>query len=258
VGIPKILIPTTAGTGSEATRALVLTDEASNTKKVVVDGYLLADVAIIDPLLTLSLPPAITANTGIDALVHAIESYVCVNATPYSDILAIEAIQLIADNLPTAYAKGNNMEARFNMAFAASIAGASFTSSGLGAIHGLSYILGTEYHMPHGKANSIMMPHVMDYNKLGNLTKFAHIAEAMGEDIEGLSLFEAAEESVTAVKRLLTSLDMSFMLPDHNIPQSDLPKLVKGGMAQARLFGVNPRDLTEKDVEGIYRKAFGE
>ena len=257
-GLPKILIPTTAGTGSEVSRALVITDESDNTKKVPISDFVLADVAIVDPVLTVSMPPTVTANSGIDALVHSIESYVNINATPYSDIWALEAIRIIADNLPTAYAKGNNMEARFNMAFAASLGAASFTTSGLGAVHGLAYCVGTEYHIPHGRANSIMLPHVMDYNKLGNLAKFANIAEALGENIEGLSLFEAAEMSVVAVERLLDNLNVSYNLTDYNIPKSDLPVLVKGGMAQARLFGVNPRDLTEKDVESIYKKALGD
>lgn len=256
-GIPKILIPTTAGTGSEVTRALVITDETANTKKVVFDAFLLADVAIVDPLLALPLPPEVTANTGIDALVHAIESYVCVNATPFSNILAIEAISLIAENLPTAYAKGSTIEARFNMAFAALIAGSALASAGAGAVHGLAYPIGTEYHLPHGRANAIMLPHVMDYNKLGNLRKFAQIAQAMGENIEALSTFEAAGKAVEAVKRLLGNLGVSFRLTDYKATESDLPKLVKGGMVQSRLFAVNPRDLTEKEVESIYQKALG-
>jgi alcohol dehydrogenase class IV len=255
-GLPMILLPTTGGTGSEVTRVFVMTDEAENTKKVVYSNFNLADVAIIDPLLTVSMPSVVTADTGIDALVHAIEAYVSVNATPFSDILAIEAIGLIAQNLPAAYAKGGNIEARYNMALAASLAGLAFMSGGLGAVHGLAYVLGTQYHMSHGRSNAIMLPHVMDYNRIGNLDKYAQIANAMGEDKQGLSNYEAAGKSVDAVRRLLAAVNISIHLPDYGIRKGDLAKLVEGGMKQARLFVPNPRDLTKEDVERIYEMAF--
>lgn len=254
-GIPKILIPTTAGTGSEVTKSCVLTDEKENTKKVVASSFALAEVAILDPTITFSMPAAITANTGMDALVHAIESYVSVKTTPFAEILAMEAISLIAYNLPLAYAKGSDEIARYNMLLAANIAGQAFGSSGLGAVHGLAYVLGNEYHIPHGLGNAIMLPHVMDFNKTGNLPKFAKIAQAMGEDIEGLSLYEAAEKSVRAVRNLLEAVNIPYQLSHYGIPAEDLPKLVDGGMKQARLFVPNPRDMTEADVKGVYEKA---
>lgn len=256
LGLPKILIPTTAGTGSEATRVFVMTDEADNTKKVVFSDFLMSDVAILDPMLTLSMPPVVTADTGLDALVHAIESYVSVNTTPFAEILALEAISLIAHNLPIAYAKGSHLQARYNMLLAANLAGSAFTSGGLGAVHGLSYVLGTQYHMPHGRSNAIMLPHIMAFNRTGNLEKFARIAQAMGEVTENLSLHEASEMSVAAVKKLLTAVGISFRLSDYGIPQKDLPTLVEGGLKQSRLFVPNPRDLTESDVRKIYDGAF--
>ena len=255
-GIPCILVPTTAGTGSETTRVLVFTDESVNTKKVVYSDYLLPDVAILDPMLTLSVPPHVTADTGIDALVHAIETYVSVNTTPYAEILGLQAIGMIAANLPAAYAKGRNVKARYNMLLAANISGMAFASGGLGACHGLAYVLGTEYHMSHGRSNAIMLPHVMDFNKSGNLQKFAEIARVMGEPIEGLSLYEAAEMSIEAVLNLMEAVNVSPWLSDYNVSEEDLPKMVTGGMAQARLFVPNPRDLTENDVRSIYAKAF--
>ncbi len=255
-GLPKILLPTTGGTGSEASRVFVLTDEAENTKKVVYSNFNLADVAIIDPLLSLSMPPVVTADTGMDALVHAIEAYVSVNATPFSDILAVEAIRLIAESLPIAYVKGSDIGARYNMALAANLAGLAFTSGGLGAVHGLAYVLGTEYHMSHGRSNAIMLPHVMDYNKIGNLDRYARIAEAMGENIQGLSAYEAAGKSVDAVKKLLEAVNISISLPDYGIHHEELPKLVEGGMKQSRLFVPNPRDLSKEDVEKIYEMTF--
>jgi alcohol dehydrogenase class IV len=255
-GIPCILVPTTAGTGSETTRVLVMTDEAVNTKKVVYSDFLLPDLAVLDPMLTLSVPPKVTADTGIDALVHAIETYVSVNTTPYAEVLALQAIAMIAANLPPAYAKGSNVKARYNMLLAANLSGMAFASGGLGANHGLAYVLGTEYHMSHGRSNAIMLPHVMAFNKVGNLRKYADIARAMGESIEGLSLYEAADLSIEAVLNLMEAVNVSPWLNDYDVPESDLPKMVAGGMAQARLFVPNPRDLTEADVRGIYQNAF--
>ncbi|MFC1951477.1 iron-containing alcohol dehydrogenase [Chloroflexota bacterium] len=254
-GLHKILIPTTAGTGSEVTRVLVVTDEADNNKKVVYSDFVLADVAIIDPLLTISMPFEITADSGMDALVHAIEAYVSVNATPFSDILAIEAINLIAENLPSAYAKADNLEARFNMAFAATLAGMAFASGGLGAVHGLAYVLGTEYHLSHGRSNAVMLPHVVDHNKIGNLNKYARIAQAMGENIEGLSAYQAAEKLVTSLFRLLEILNIPTKISVYGISGEDILKLVEGGMRQSRLFVPNPRNLTEEDVRKIYTGA---
>ncbi len=255
-GLPTILIPTTAGTGSEATRSIVITDERENTKKSIASSYAIPEVAILDPLLTLSMPPQVTANTGMDALVHAIESYVSATTTPFAEILALEAIRLIAHNLPLAYSKGSNVSARFNMLLAANIAGLAFASSRLGAVHGLAYIIDTEYRLPHGRANAIMLPHVMDFNKTGSLEKFGRIAEAMGENVEGLSGYEAAGKSVGAVKNLLSALQIPFRLSQYGIPREHLPKLVEGGMKQARLFIPNPRDLIRGDVESIYESAF--
>jgi alcohol dehydrogenase class IV len=255
-GLPKILIPTTAGTGSETSRSIVVTDERDNTKRSIASSFGIADVAILDPLLTLSLPPHVTADSGMDALVHAIESYVSATTTPFAEILAIEAIRLIAHNLPLAYSKGSNVIARYNMLLAASIAGLSFASSRLGIVHGLAYVIDTEYHLPHGRANAVMLPHVMDFNKTGNLAKFGRIAEAMGEKVTGLSVYEAAGKSVEAVKNLLGAVQIPFRLSQYGVPREDLPKLVEGGMKQARLFVPNPRDVTREDLRGIYERAF--
>jgi alcohol dehydrogenase class IV len=255
-GVPMILMPTTAGTGSEVTRVLVLTDEAQNTKNVVFTPYALASAAIIDPLLTVSMPPTVTADTGMDAMVHAIETYVSMNATVFSDILAERAIVLIAENLPIAWAKGSNTQARCNMSLAATLAGMAFGSGGLGAVHALAYPLGTEYHMTHGRTNAIMLPHVMRYNLPGNPAKYARIAHLMGKDTEGYTPLEAAELAVEAMEDLLDTINVSCRLKDYGIPQADLPKLVAGGMKQARLFVPNPRDLNEADVNSIYKQAY--
>ena len=255
-GAPLLLMPTTAGTGSEVTRVLVMTDEEQNIKNVVFTPYALADVAIVDPALTVTMPPHVTADTGMDAMVHAIETYVSMNATVFSDILAERAIELIARYLPVSWSKGSNLEARYQMSAAATVAGLAFGSGGLGAVHALAYPLGTEYHMSHGRTNAIMLPHVMHYNLCGNPAKYARIAELMGRDIKGYSLSEAAVLAVDAVKELLDTIKVSYRLADYDIPIEDLPKLVDGGMKQARLFVPNPRDLTHADVMLIYEGAF--
>lgn len=255
-GVPKILLPTTSGTGSEVTRVFVITDQAENTKKAVYSPYVLAEVAMVDPLLTMSMPPKVTADTGLDALVHAIETYVSMNATPFSDILAERAIELIGMYLPMAWAKGSNLTARYHMALAATVAGMAFASGGLGAVHGLCYPLGTEYHMSHGRSNAIMLPHVMRFNIPGNPDKFANIASLLGRDVEGLSSLEAAQMAVEAVEDLLDCIQVPYRLRDYGIPESDLPKLVAGGMKQTRLFVPNPRDLSEEDVRGIFQEAY--
>jgi alcohol dehydrogenase class IV len=255
-GAPLLLMPTTAGTGSEATRVLVMTDEEQNIKNVVFTPHALADTAIVDPALTYSLPPQVTGDTGMDALVHAIESYVSMNATVFSDVLAERAIKLISRYLPVAWAKGANMEARYQMSVGATIAGLAFGSGGLGAVHALAYPLGTEYHLSHGRTNAIMLPHIMQYNIIGSPAKYARIAQLMGQDIEGYSLFEAATLAVDATQKLLDTINVSCRLTDYGIPVKDLPTLVEGGIKQARLFTPNPRDLNEKDVKLIYEGAF--
>jgi len=206
--------------------------------------------------MNLSMPPTVTADTGMDALVHAIETFVSLNATPFSDILAMEAIQLIAENLTMAFAKGENIDARYQMSLAATTAGLAFGSGGLGAVHAFSNPLGIEYHLSHGRTNAIMLPHIMAYNLIGNPTKFAWIAGAMGEEVEGLPSMEAATLGVGAVQELLNRLKIPIRLRDYDIPQEDIPKLVEGAMKVSRLFVPNPRNLTREDVEEIYRTAW--
>jgi len=255
-GLPKILVPTTAGTGSEVTRVFVLTDKRDNMKKVVFSNYALPELALVDPMLTISMPSKVTADSGMDALVHAIETYVSMNATPFSDLLASKAIELIAKYLPMAFAKGENIEARYHMSLASLLAGMAFASGGLGAVHALAYPLGTEYHLPHGRTNAIMLPHVMEFNSIGNRSRYALIAEMMGKREVTIDLRAGVAKAVEAVIQLLEDVQIPYHLKDYGIPKEAIPKLVEGGMRQARLFVPNPRDLREKDVEAIYTKAW--
>jgi alcohol dehydrogenase len=251
-GIPKILLPTTAGSGAETTRVGAITDESDNTKRAVYTTYNLPDVALLDPLLTLSLPARLTAETGIDALSHAVESFVSFIGTPFSDLLALEAIRLVGKNLPAAYAKGEHVEARSNMLLASALAGLAMGSGRTGATHGLAFILESEFHMPHAKAISIMLPHVMKYNHIASPGKYGLIARALGDRIDGLSEHEAAKRSVVSVKNLLQSVNVSWRLAEHGLSADDLPVLVKGGFQQAAFFVPNPRNLSEDDVRNIY------
>ena len=255
-GLPKILVPTTAGTGSEVTRVFVVTDKRDNMKKVVYSNYAISDLAIVDPMLTISMPSKVTADTGMDALVHAIETYVSMNATPFSDLLASKAIALIAKYLPMAFAKSENIEARYHVSFASLLAGLAFASGGLGAVHALAYPLGTEYHLPHGRTNAIMLPHVMEFNLIGNRSRYALIAEMMGKGGNIIDLKAKVAKAVEAVTELLDDVQIPYHLRDYGIPKEAIPKLVDGGMKQARLFVPNPRNLSESDVEAIYIKAW--
>ncbi|MCU0560804.1 MAG: iron-containing alcohol dehydrogenase [Desulfobacterales bacterium] len=254
-GAPLVLMPTTAGTGSEVTRVLVVTDERENLKSVVFSRFAVADTAIIDPLLTVGMPPHVTADTGMDAFVHAAETYVSMNATVFSDLHAERAIERIARWLPAACAKSSNIEARYHLSAAATLAGLAFGSGGLGAVHALAYPLGTEYHMTHGRTNALMLPHVMRYNLAGAASKYGRMAALMGRDVAGRSPLAAAGQCVEAVKELLQAIGVSFRMSDYGIPRTDLPKLVQGAMKQARLFVPNPRDLCGDDVRLIYEEA---
>jgi alcohol dehydrogenase len=179
-----------------------------------------------------------------------------VNATVLSDVLAERAIEIIAEYLPIAWAKGSQLEARYQLSVAATLAGMAFGSGGLGAVHALAHSLGTVQHMPHGRTNAIMLPHVMKYNLAGNPEKFTVIAALMGYDTEGSTRMEAAGQSVQAVRDLLDALEVSYRLADYELPMENIPKLVDGAMRQSRLFVPNPRDLSEDDVRTIYEEAY--
>jgi alcohol dehydrogenase class IV len=234
----------------------VVTDKKDNMKKVVYSNYAISDLAIVDPMLTLSMPSKVTADTGMDALVHAIETYVSMNATPFSDLFASRAIELIAKYLPTAFAKGENIEARYHMSLASLLAGLAFASGGLGAVHALAYPLGTEYHLPHGRTNAIMLPHVMEFNLIGNPSRYALIAGMMGKGGNLADLKGKAGLAVEAAIGILEDVQIPYHLRDYGIPKEAILKLVHEGMKQARLFVPNPRTLSEKDVEVIYTKAW--
>jgi alcohol dehydrogenase len=255
-GLPKIFIPTTAGAGAEVTRMAGATDE-SNAKRDISSTYNLADVVILDPLLTVTLPRRLTAEIGMDGLSHAVESYVAVDATPFSELTALEAIRLINDNLPLAYARGDNLDARTNIQLASALSGLALGAGKLGAVHGLAFALEAVSNLPHAKCVSIMLPYAMEANIIANPRKFARIAQAMGESTEGLSVYDGAARSVTGVRRLLTSLDIPVKLTDYGLSREKLSELVACALKLSLWFEPNPRVLNEGDIQRIFAKAFG-
>jgi len=255
-GVPVILVPTTAGTGSEVSPIAILSDTKEKLKKGIVSPYLFPEVAIADPKLTLGLPPSVTTYTGMDALTHAIEAYYSVNATDLTDLLAIRAMELISKNLRMAFAHGENLVARSKMLEGSLLAGMAFANAGVGAVHAFAYPLGGEFHIPHGLSNTLMLPYVMRYNTIANPPKFVQMAKAFGEKIEGLSELDGAERAVKFVEHLSDDIRVPRRLRDVNIPESAIPRLAEGAMKVTRLLVNNPRKIALEDAIAIYQSAY--
>ncbi len=255
-GAPIIALPTTAGTGSEVTNISILSDTEAQLKKGIVSDYLLPDVAIVAPEMTITMPPSVTAASGIDALVHAIEAYISVHASPITDALAIYAIRMISENLPKAYANPTHLDARENMATASLMAGMAFGNAGVGAVHALAYPLGGRYHIPHGVSNALLLPYVMEWNKLACMERFRDIAAALGENVRSLSDAEAADKAVKAMRRLCERVNIPSGLRSFEIPESAISEMAEDASKIERLLNNNPRQLSKKEIEQIYQSAY--
>ena len=255
-GLPKIMIPTTAGTGSEVTFTAVFVRKNLKKKEGMNSPYLYPELALLDPELTLSLPPRPTAETGIDALCHAIESYTSVNASPMSEMFSLEAIALIAENLRTCVHDGKNLQARENMLLASLYAGLGLANAGVTAVHSLSYPLGGKFGICHGMANTLMLPATMAFNLPGALDKFADIAEAMGEITDDLPVREAAYLALEAVESLIDDCGISSSLEEFGIKEKDFPALADVALTVARPLENNPRKVTKEDAVEIYTDSF--
>jgi len=255
-GVPVILIPTTAGTGSEVTPIAILSDTKEKLKKGIVSPTLFPEVAILDPKLTIGLPPSVTAFTGMDALTHAIESYYSINATDLSDLLAFRAMELLSKNLRMAYAHGENLAARSCVLEGSLLAGIAFANAGVGAVHAFAYPLGGEFHLAHGLTNTLMLPYVMRYNILGCPSKFAQMAKAFGEKVEGISELVGAEIAVRFIERLSDDIRVPRRLRDVGIPEDAIPRLAEAAMKVTRLLANNPRKVTLEDAVAIYKSAY--
>ena len=251
---PFIAVNTTAGTASEMTRFTIITDTSRHIKMAIVDWHVTPTVSINDPEFMVSMPASLTAATGMDALTHAIEAYVSTIATPVTDSAAIKAIELISKYLRLAVANGSNMEGRDKMAYAEFLAGMAFNNASLGHVHAMAHQLGGFYDLPHGVCNAILLPHVERFNMIACLDRFADIAVAMGENIEGLSVIEAADLALESIKRLSKDVGIPSGLKEIGVKEEDLPTLADNALKD--VCGLtNPRIATKDDIIQIYKNA---
>ncbi len=270
--LPLICVPTTAGTGSEVSGAAVLTDAGRAMKVGILSNYLRPSLALVDPLLTVSCPAKVTADSGVDALTHAIEAYTAVDNEdfplpagertiyqgrhPFGDMLAERAIQLVGANLRQVVANGQDLAAREAMALGATLAGMAFSNVGVAVVHALEYPIGGATHCSHGAGNGLLLPFVMRFNLAARVSRFARIAELLGEDVRGLDEQTAAESSIAAVERLKIDIGIPRRLRDLGVTRDQIPVFAEKAFAVKRILRVNPRPVTARDLESILESAF--
>ena len=253
--IPLMAINTTAGTASEITRFCIITDTSRKVKMAIVDWRVTPQIAINDPELMKGMPPSLTASTGMDALTHAIEAYVSTDANPLTDAAAIMAIKMIAHYLPKAVANGNYMKARDKMAYAQYLAGIAFNNASLGYVHAMAHQLGGFYNLPHGVCNAILLPYVESYNLIGNMNRFRDVAQAMGVQVEGISVTCAAEKAIEAIKKLSRQLEIPSDLKQLGVREEDFGIMADNAKKDVCQL-TNPRTATREQVIEIYRQAY--
>ena len=254
-GVPVVAIPTTAGTGSEVTVFAVITDRERKFKMSVGSPHLVPQVALCDPELTLSMPQPLTAATGMDALTHAIECYVNTVYNPIAKSLALEAMQMIGRSMRVAYANGRDLAARTSMLLASTMAAMAFTRTRLGNVHAMSHPLGAHFDVPHGVANAILLPYVMAWNMLACYDTYPQVAAALGERVEGLSVREASEAAVDAVRRLSRDVAIPERLRDVGVTREGIPKMAADAMKSGNIL-VNPRVTTDNDIVALFETAY--
>ncbi|MDJ1157459.1 iron-containing alcohol dehydrogenase [Chelatococcus sp. SYSU_G07232] len=255
--LPLVLIPTTAGTGSEVTPiSIVTTGDAE--KKGVVSPVLLPDVALLDPELTYALPHHVTAATGMDAIVHAIEAYTSTSANnnPLSRMLAKKALRLLGGSIRSAVREGTHSEARANMLLGAMFAGQAFANSPVAAVHALAYPIGGHYHVAHGLSNALVLPHVLRFNAEACAKSYAELAPHAFPHLTDVPPSRRAEAFIEALQHLSAEIGLEQRLRDVHIPQDDLPRLAEDAMKQTRLLVNNPRPLAVGDALAIYQAAW--
>lgn len=253
--VPVFALPTTAGTAAEVTINYVITDEENTKKMVCVDPKDIPAVAVIDAELMAAMPKGLTAATGMDALTHAIEGYVTKGAWTLTDMFELKAVELIARWLPVAVENGADTEAREGMAVAQYIAGMGFSNVGLGLVHGMAHPLGAFYDIPHGVANALLLPYVMQYNMESSPAKFGDVARAMGVDTAGMDTRQAAQAAVDAVRALAVRVGIPQRLSSLGVREEDLPRLAASALADVCTPG-NPRDTNAEEILALYREAF--
>ncbi|UOR11441.1 iron-containing alcohol dehydrogenase [Halobacillus amylolyticus] len=253
-GIPTVLVPTTAGTGAEVTDISVFS--LADSKDVITHEFLLADYAIVDPVLTYTLPPKVTAASGVDALTHAIEAFTSVNATPLTDTLALEAMHRIVGNLRSAVWNKKAYEARKEMSLGSLMAGLSFYNAGVAGVHGLAYPLGGLFKIPHGESNAVLLPYVYHYIWPSCLDKMYGLGEVFSISYEGKDKRQVVLEVVQALYELVEDVGLPTSLSVYNITREDVERLTQNGLKQTRLLARSPMPFGEAEIRNVYRHAW--
>jgi len=255
-GVPTILMPTTAGTASEVTNVAILKDRGAKLKEGIVTQHNYCKVGILDPRLTLSVPTDVSAATGMDALIHAIECYISVKATDMTDTFALKAISLCAGNLRRVCEDGSDLAARTKMQQGCLIGGISFANAGVGGVHALSYPLGGAYDVPHGVANSLMMLPVLRFNAPACAERMADIGVAMGLDVAQAPAKEGADAALDALAELVSDIGIPPRLRDVGVAREDLEAMADSAMTVTRLLANNPRPLSREDALALYEEVY--
>lgn len=251
---PLIAINTTAGTASEITRFVVITNSDTHVKMALADWKYTPQISVNDPVLMMGMPPALTAATGMDALTHAVEAYVSTIATPVTDSAALMSIKLIGENLRQAVANGQNFEARNNMAYAQLLGGMAFNNASLGYVHSMAHQLGGFYDLPHGVCNAILLPHVQRFNLIATPNRLVDIAVALGENVDGLSIRDAAEKALDAITKLSQDIGIPAGLTELDVKEKDFELMATNAMKDICNF-TNPRTAKLEEVIQIYKNA---
>ncbi|PKG23722.1 iron-containing alcohol dehydrogenase [Niallia nealsonii] len=253
-GVPTILIPTTSGTGAEVTPNAIVTIPEEELKVGIVSRYLLPAIVLLDPLLTVGLPKPITAATGMDAFTHSLESFISNKANPLSDMFALESIRLISSSIVEAYENGSSVEAREKMLIGSMYGGMALTSAGTAAVHALAYPLGGKFKIPHGVANSMLLPHVMEFNLDACTERLALVAEPMGLEVRELSDEEKAKKVIDKISEWTKTLEIPQNLEAYGVKDQDIAELAVSASQVTRLLNNNPKEVSISEMETIYRK----
>jgi len=253
-GLPKVLVPTTAGTGSEMTANALIGLHEEGTKVGVISPYVLADIAVVDPMLALTLPAKPTASSGLDALTHAIESYISLDANPITSLLSLQAMELITHNLPTATFEGGNLQARSAMSLSAMMAGISIANAGTCSGHAAAYGYATKYRIPHGISVAVALPYVLEFNLTTCPEKGRAIAEAMGVTTSGLSSAETATNVAQAVLSLMKKVQCPVSLVQLGVPKTEITNIARNMLKMTRLMVHNPRPMNESKAVNVITK----
>lgn len=256
-GLPVLAVPTTAGTGSEATMVTIITDTETEVKMMIMSPHLMPDASVVDPLLTLKCPRHITASTGLDALTHAIEAYVSVKAQPMSDVLALSAVELLSGYLPRAWANPDDLEARSKTHLGALQAGMAFSNSSVALVHGMSRPIGANFHVPHGVSNAALLGVVTEFSLIGAPKRYARIAQAMDLPTHGLSELQAARQCADRAQELIEQLKIPS-LTELGVTREKLDPVVRKMTEDALASGSpgnNPRKATQEEIVELYYRA---